>query len=85
MTEYEKKRFVNVGKGDFKLPDDDDLSRRKTRKLRKMFEPLTNWWKERMPEELETVQISQRLVNDPCVVVSTEHGYSANLERISKA
>ena len=29
--------------------------------------------------------VSQRLVDDPCVIVSSEHGYSANMERISKA
>jgi len=55
LTEYEKKRFVNVGKGDFKLPEDDDMGRRKIRKLRKMFEPLTNWWRDLMSEAIETV------------------------------
>lgn len=24
LNEYEKKKLVNVGKGDFKLPEDDD-------------------------------------------------------------
>jgi len=31
------------------------------------------------------VRLSQRLVDDPCVVVSSEYGYSPNMERISKA
>jgi len=30
-----------------------------------------------MSDVLENVLISQRLVKDPCVVVSTEHGTSA--------
>ena len=27
LTEYEKKKLVNVGKGDFKQPEDDELTR----------------------------------------------------------
>ena len=27
LTEYEKKKLVNVGKGDFKQPEDDEVSR----------------------------------------------------------
>jgi len=50
-----------------------------------MFKPLTDWWKKILSSELENVQISQRLVNDPCLVVSSEHGWSANMERISNA
>jgi len=50
-----------------------------------MFEPLTDWWKKVLSEDLEQVKLSQRLVNDPCVIVSTEHGYSANMEKISRA
>jgi HSP90 family molecular chaperone len=85
LTEFEKKKLVNVGKGDFKFPDDDDIERKRFKKLKKMFQPLTDWWKNLLSVDLENVQISQRLVDDPCVVVSTEQGYSANMERISKA
>ena len=27
LTDYEKKKIVNVGKGDFKFPEDDDVAR----------------------------------------------------------
>ena len=37
LNEYEKKKLVNVGKGDFKLPEDDDQSRRRFKKLKKIF------------------------------------------------
>lgn len=29
LNEYEKKKLSNVGKGEFKFPDDDDSSRRR--------------------------------------------------------
>lgn len=85
LTEYDKKRITNVAKGDFKFPEDDDNERQKFKKLKKVFKPLTDWWKKLLPQELENVKLSQRLVDDPCVVVSSEHGYSPNMERISKA
>ena len=85
LTEYEKKKMVNVAKGDFKFPDDDDSLRRKLKKLKRLYQPLTDWWKKLMPEQVENVQVSQRLVEDPCVVISNEHGHSANMERIGKA
>jgi heat shock protein beta len=85
LTEYEKKRITNVAKGDFKFPEDDDNERQKFKKLKKVFKPLTDWWKKLLPAELENVRLSQRLVNDPCVVVSSEYGYSPSMERISKA
>lgn len=45
LAEYDKKKLVNVGKGDFKMPEDSDIARKRLRKIKKMYEPLTNWWK----------------------------------------
>lgn len=85
LNEFEKKKLSNVGKGSFKFPEDSDEERKKYKKLKKMFKPLTDWWKKLISVDLEEVRLSQRLVNDPCVVISSEHGQSANMERISKA
>jgi heat shock protein beta len=85
LSEYEKKKLMNVAKGEFKFPDDDDSSRKKLKKLKKLYQPLTDWWRKSVDDLLENVAISQRLVDDPCVIVSSEHGQSANMERISKA
>lgn len=45
LNEYEKKKLVNVGKGDFKPPEDNDEERKRTKKLKKEFQPLTDWWR----------------------------------------
>jgi len=37
LSEYEKKRLVNIGKGEIKLHDDDDKERLRFKKLKKMF------------------------------------------------
>lgn len=44
LTEYEKKKFVNIGKGDFKMPGEEDIERKKNKKLKKIYTPLTEWW-----------------------------------------
>lgn len=85
LNEFEKKKLQNVGKGDFKFPEDSDEERKRHKKIKKMFKPLTSWWKKLISIELDEVRISQRLVSDPCVLVSTEQGQSANMERISRA
>lgn len=37
LSEYEKKKLVNVAKGEFRFPDDDDSMRKRIKKLKKMF------------------------------------------------
>lgn len=85
VYDYEKKMLVNVGKGTFVMPTDDETQKKKIKKLKKMYEPLTDWWKNLLKEKLDVVTISERLVDDPCIVVGSVYGQSATMERISKA
>ena len=86
LGEYEKKKLKNVAKGDLKLWDEDDeLEKKKEKKIEKDFKPLTDWWKKILNNKIENIVVSKRLVDSPCIIVSTEHGYSASMERIQKA
>lgn len=78
------KKLKNVAKGEFKLWDEDDELEKK-KKIQKDFKPLVEWWKKLLGEKVETITVSQRLVDSPCIIVSTEHGYSASMERIQRA
>jgi HSP90 family molecular chaperone len=63
-----------------------------------MYRPLTDWWKEKVnalsdktggilgngSPRLENVVLSKRLVESPCVVVSSQWGHSAKQERVMK-
>jgi len=84
LSEYEKKKLVNIGKGDFKFPEDED-DKIRIKKLKKMYQPLTEWLKNQYKDKVDTVNVSLKLVEDPMAVVSAEHGYSASMERINKA
>merc|ERR1739847_144165 len=66
-------------------------------KLKDMYKPLTDWWKETLTEitekgamkdvgvKIEKVEVSKRLTESPVVVVTSQFGYSAQQEKIMKA
>merc|ERR1712137_1469940 len=66
-------------------------------KIKDMYKPLTDWWKNSLTSftesgamkdagvKVEGVAVSKRLVESPVVVVTSQFGYSAQQERIMKA
>jgi len=86
LSEYEKKKLKNVAKGDLKLWDEDEYAEKKRDKqIKQDFEILVDWWKKLLNNKVDKIEISKRLVDTPCIIVSSEHGYSASMERIQKA
>merc|ERR1712032_584005 len=96
LADYEGKKFVSIQKADVKL-DETEEEKKKFSKLKDMYKPLTDWWKEKLTDltekgamkdagvKIEAVSISKRLTNSPVVVVTSQFGYSAQQERIMKA
>jgi len=86
LSEYEKKKLKSVAKGDIKLWDDDEEGdKKKDKQLNKEFKVLVDWWKKILGGKAEKIEISKRLVDTPCIIVSSEHGYSASMEEIQNA
>jgi heat shock protein beta len=85
LSEYEQNKIQNAAKGNIILPEDPELQKRKQKKLQEMYKPLTEWWRKHLGRKVEKVEISMRLVDSPCAVSTSEYGYSANMEKISKA
>lgn len=85
LTEFEGVKMKNISKGDLRFNDETELERKKEKKIRKIFEPLTKWFKTILKDEVETVTISRRLVSEPLVAVASEYGFTANMERIQNA
>jgi len=59
--------------------------RKKEKKLREAFKVLVDWWKKLLGSNVENIKISKRLTDTPCIIVTSEYGYTANMARIQKA
>merc|ERR1711915_891627 len=49
------------------------------------FEPLCKLMKDILDKKIEKVVVSSRLVSSPCCIVTSQYGWTANMERIIKA
>merc|ERR1712078_978255 len=79
LADYEGKKFVSIQKADVKLDETEEEKKRFT-KLKDMYKPLTDWWKEKLTDltekgamkdagvKVEKVEISKRLTESPVVV-----------------
>merc|ERR1711966_305292 len=96
LADYEGKKFVSIQKADVKL-DETEEEKKRFNKLKDMYKPLTDWWKEKLTDltekgamkeagvKIEKVELSKRLTDSPVVVVTSQFGYSAQQEKIMKA
>merc|ERR1712223_898817 len=84
LKEYDGKNLVSVTKEGLELPEDEEEKKAFEEKKAK-FEPLCKIMKEILDATVEKVTVSNRLVKSPCCVVTSQYGWSANMERIMKA
>merc|ERR1711959_810095 len=83
LKEYDGKKLKSVSKEGLDLDTEDE--KKKTEELKSEFEPLCKLIKEVLGDKTEKVVVSTRIVDSPCVLVTSEYGWSANMERIMKA
>merc|ERR1711957_1106137 len=62
---------------------EDEKKKREEEKAR--FEPLCKLMKDVLGDKVEKVVVSTRIDESPCVLVTSEFGWTANMERIMKA
>lgn len=84
LKEYDGKTLMSVTKEGLQLPEEED-EKKKYEELKAKFEPLCKAMKDVLDKKVEKVVVSQRLVTSPCCIVTSQYGWSANMERIMKA
>ncbi|KAG2486262.1 hypothetical protein HYH03_015086 [Edaphochlamys debaryana] len=84
LKEYDGKKLVCCSKEGLDLDDSEEEKKRKE-ELASEFEPLCRLMKDILGDKVEKVMVSHRVVDSPCVLVTGEYGWSANMERIMKA
>ena len=84
LKEYEGKNLVSVTKEGLELPEDEE-EKKKFEEAKTKFETLCKVMKDILDKKVEKVTVSNRLVNSPCCIVTSQYGWTANMERIMKA
>jgi molecular chaperone HtpG len=84
LKEFEGKKFKNIAKEGLELAKDED-EKKKIEELKKATEELCKVVKDTLGEKVEKVVTGERLSASPCVIVTGEFGWTANMERIMKA
>lgn len=84
MKEYEGKKLVSATKEGLQLAESED-EKKAFEEKKAATEGLCKLIKEVLDDKVEKVVVSNRLEQAPCVLVTGEFGWSANMERIMKA
>jgi molecular chaperone HtpG len=84
LKEFEGKKLVCISKEGLKLDESED-EKKKFEEQKAQFENLCKIIKDVLGDKVEKVIVSPRLASSPCILVTGEHGWSANMERIMKA
>merc|ERR1712162_49011 len=74
LKEFDGKKLKSTTKEGLDIEDEDE--KKKLEELKAEFEPLT---------KLMKVVLGSRMADSPCVLTTSEYGWSANMERIMKA
>merc|ERR1711934_429794 len=84
LTEFKGFQFAGANKENLKL-EDDDLEEKKLKKISEMYKGVTDWFKDTLGSKIEKAVVSNRLLETPAILVSSQYGWSTNMERIMKA
>merc|ERR1712127_678301 len=84
LKEFDGKNLVSITKEGLELPEDEE-EKKKTEADKEKFSGLYKVMKDILDKKVEKVVISNRLVASPCCIVTSQYGWTANMERIMKA
>merc|ERR1712194_377970 len=84
LKEFDGKKLLSATKEGLDMADDEE-EKKKFEEAKEKTEGLCKLMKEVLDDKVEKVVVSNRLADSPCVLVTGEFGWSANMERIMKA
>jgi len=84
LKEFDGKKLLAATKEGLDINEDED-EKKVFEEAKAKTESLCKLMKEVLEDKVEKVVVSNRLADSPCVLVTGEYGWSANMERIMKA
>jgi len=86
VTEYDGKKLQSVSKEGLSFGDSDEKTEKKRLELYKEnYQPLTDYLKKLYESKISKVTVSPRVETTPCILVTSQYGNSANMERIMRS
>ena len=86
LGKFGEHALVDITKEGLELPGgDSEAEKAAAEATAKEYEALTGWLKEALAGKVESVTVSARVTDSPCVLVTSKFGWSANMERIMKS
>jgi len=83
LKEFDGKKLKSITKEGLELATEEEKKTLEEQKAE--YETLCKLIKEVLGDKVEKVVVSDRVSESPCVLVTSEYGWSANMERIMKA
>jgi len=84
LKEFEGKTLKCCTKEGLELDETED-EKKTLEELKQQYEPVCKKIKEILDAKVEKVVVGFRMEDSPCVLVTSEYGWTANMERIMKA
>lgn len=84
LKEYDGKKLKNCSKEGLEIDESED-QKKVQEEQKAAYEKLCKFIKEVLGDKIEKCILGFRLSESPCVLVTSEWGWSANMERIMKA
>ncbi len=84
LKEYDGKKLMSCTKEGLELEETEE-EKKKREEEKAQFESLCKLMKDVLGDKVEKVIVGTRIEDSPCVLVTGEHGWTANMERIMKA
>jgi len=86
VTEFDGKKLQSASKEGLSFGDADEKTEKKRLDLYKeQYQPLTNYLKKLFDSKVGKVVVSPRVETTPCILVTSQYGNSANMERIMRS
>merc|ERR1711898_42246 len=84
LKEYDGKKLISATKDGLKMEETEE-EKKEFEEAKAATEGLCKLMKEVLDDKVDKCVVSGRLADSPCVLVTGEYGWSANMERIMKA
>jgi len=85
LTEFDGKKLKSATKEGLKFGDESEEDKKREKLYTDKYKNMADWFKTLLADKIEKIVVSTRLATTPSMLVTSQYGYSANMERIMKS